>query len=113
MKGLEGLKVKEFLAREGDRLGIRKQEELAARLGVSDQAVSNWVKGKNFPTHETEVVLLGMGMTVEELFGHEIWEIVKRQFVSECGVSADEAFERKAAFFMKKLFDKIDNIDQI
>lgn len=70
MKGLKGLKVKEFLAREGDRLGIRNQEELAARLGVSDQTVSNWVKGKNFPTHETEVMLLGMGMTVEELFGY-------------------------------------------
>lgn len=69
MKGLEGLKVKEFLDREGDRLGIRNQEELAGRLGVSDQTVSNWVKGKTFPTHQMEWQLYEMGMTTEEMFG--------------------------------------------
>lgn len=67
---MDGLRIKDFLAREGARLGIRKQEELAARIGVSDQTVSNWVKGKTFPTHETEYRLLEMGMTVEELFGY-------------------------------------------
>lgn len=67
---MEGLKVKEFLAREGERLGIRNQEELASALGFSDQTISNWVKGKTFPTHETEDRLLKMGMTVEELFGY-------------------------------------------
>lgn len=66
---MDGLRIKDFLAREGERLGIRKQEELAEKLGVSDQTVSNWVKGKTFPTHETEYRLLEMGMTVEELFG--------------------------------------------
>ena len=107
---MKGLNIKEFLARDGERLGIRKQEELAARLGVSDQTVSNWAKGKTFPTHQTEEVLLKMGMTVEELFGSEIWDIVKRQALSESTKSADEVFEKKAAFFMKKLFDKIDQI---
>lgn len=67
---MKGLNVKEFIAREGERLGIRKQEELAERLGVSDQTVSNWVKGKTFPTHQMEAQLLEMGMTVEELFGY-------------------------------------------
>lgn len=67
---MKGLAIKEFLAREGEKLGIRKQEELAASLGVSGQTVSNWVKGKKFPTHETEAKLLEMGMTVEELFGY-------------------------------------------
>ncbi len=67
---MDGLRIKDFLAREGARLGIRKQEELAGRLGVSDQTVSNWVKGKTFPTHETEYRLLEMGMTVEEIFGY-------------------------------------------
>lgn len=67
---MKGLAIKEFLAREGERLGIRTQEGLAARLGVSGQTVSNWVKGKKFPTHETEAKLLEMGMTVEELFGY-------------------------------------------
>lgn len=66
---MEGLRIKEFLAREGGRLGIRTQEELAAVIGVTDQTVSNWVKGKTFPTHETEYRLLEMGMTVEEVFG--------------------------------------------
>ena len=67
---MDGLRIKDFLAREGARLGIRKQEELAGRLGVSDQTVSNWSKGKTFPTHETEYRLLEMGMTVEEIFGY-------------------------------------------
>lgn len=66
---MKGLNVKEFIAREGERLGIRNQEELASRLGVSDQTVSNWVKGKTFPTHQMEWQLLEIGMTVEELFG--------------------------------------------
>lgn len=66
---MKGLNIKAFLAREGERLGIRKQEELAARLGVSDQTISNWVKGKTFPTHQTEWQLFEMGMTTEELFG--------------------------------------------
>ena len=43
---MQGLKVKEFIDREGERLGIRTQEELSRVLGVSDQTVSNWVKGK-------------------------------------------------------------------
>lgn len=67
---MDGLRIKEFLAREGERLGIRTQEELALKLGFSDQTVSNWVKGKTFPTHETEYKLLKMGMTVEEIFGY-------------------------------------------
>lgn len=67
---MKGLAIKEFLAREGKRLGIRKQDELAERLGVSEQTVSNWAKGKKFPKHETEDRLLRMGMTVEELFGY-------------------------------------------
>lgn len=52
-------------------------------------------------------------MTVEELFGSEIWEIVKMHASKESESGADQAFERKAAFFMKKLFDKIDKIDRI
>ena len=74
---MEGLRIKEFLAREGARLGIKKQEELAARLGVSDQTVSNWVKGKTFPTHQTEVELYEMGMTTEEIFGKAYRSSVK------------------------------------
>ena len=64
---MEGLKIKEFLEREGEKLGIRKQEELADVLGVSDQTVSNWANAITFPPHKTEYRLLEMGMTVEEL----------------------------------------------
>ena len=66
---MKGLNVKEFIAREGERLVVRKQEELAAKLGVSDQTVSNWVKGKTFPNHLMELQLYEMGMTTEEMFG--------------------------------------------
>ena len=66
---MKGLNIKAFLARDGERLGIRNQEELAARLGVSDQTISNWVKGKTYPTHQMEWQLFEMGMTTEELFG--------------------------------------------
>ena len=105
---MEGLKVKEFLAREGERLGIRTQEELAEVLGVTDQTVSNWVKGKTFPTHQTEYRLLTMGMTIGELFGPEIWEAVKKRVAAE---RSEEAFDRKTDFFMQKLFDKIDKLE--
>ena len=76
---MKGLDIKTFLAREGERLGIHKQEELAAKIGVSDQTVSNWVKGKTFPTHQTEVELYEMGMTTEELFGKAYRSAVKTE----------------------------------
>lgn len=62
---MDGIRIREFI----ERVGIRSQEELAQRLGVTNTTVSNWAKGKKFPTHETEVKLLEMGMTVAELFG--------------------------------------------
>ena len=105
---MNGLNVKDFLAREGDSLGIRTQEELAAALGVSDQTVSNWVKGKTFPTHQTEYRLLEMGMTVGELFGQEIGDAVKRRVAAEL---SEDDFDRKSDFFIKKLFDKIDKLE--
>ena len=105
---MHGLKVKEFIDREGASLGIRKQDELAGILGVSDQTVSNWVKGKSFPTHQTEDRLIRMGMTIEELFGTEIWEIVKGKAKAEL---SEEMFERKSDFFLNRLFSKIDKMD--
>lgn len=97
----KGLKIKEFLERVGARLGIRTQEELASVLGFSDQTVSNWVKGKTFPTHETEFRLLQMGMTVEELFG--------QPFPSSAEQARND-FERKSNFFMNRLFEKIEKM---
>lgn len=97
----KGLKIKEFLERAGGRLGIRTQEELASVLGFSDQTVSNWVKGKTFPTHETEFRLLQMGMTTEELFG--------QPFPSSAEQARND-FERKSNFFMNRLFEKIEKM---
>ena len=57
------VRIKEFTK----RLGIT-QEELAKRLGVDKNTVSNWAKGKRFPPRKKERALLEMGMTVEELF---------------------------------------------
>ena len=36
---------------------------------MTPQTVSKWIKGKQYPPHETEQKMLDMGMTVEELFG--------------------------------------------
>lgn len=63
--GMEGIRIKEFI----DRVGIKSQEELARRLKVTKNTVTNWAKGKRFPTHETEFQLFEMGMTTEEMFG--------------------------------------------
>lgn len=105
---MHGLKIKEFIDREGASLDIRTQEELAMVLGVSDQTVSNWVKGKSFPTHQMEDRLFRMGMTVEELFGAEIWDIVREKAKAEL---SDEMFDRKADFFLNRLFAKIDKTE--
>lgn len=105
---MHGLKIKEFIDREGTALDIRTQEELARVLGVSDQTVSNWVKGKSFPTHQMEDRLFRMGMTVEELFGADIWDIVREKAKAEL---SDEMFDRKADFFLNRLFAKIDKTE--
>lgn len=105
---MHGLKIKEFIDREGAALDIRTQEELARVLGVSDQTVSNWVKGKSFPTHQMEDRLFRMGMTVEELFGADIWDIVREKAKAEL---SDEMFNRKADFFLNRLLAKIDKTE--
>lgn len=57
------VRIKDFTK----RIGIT-QEELANRLGVDKNTVSNWAKGRRFPPRKKERALLEMGMTVEELF---------------------------------------------
>ena len=52
------------------RVGIGSRDELAKRLGVSRKTVDAWATGSRYPTHEMEIQLLELGMTVEELFGY-------------------------------------------
>lgn len=64
------VRIYEFM----ERAGIRNQQELASRLGLTQSAISAWNSGIRFPTYETCAQLLQMGMTVYELFGVEYAE---------------------------------------
>ena len=68
------VRIKEFTK----RIGIT-QEELARRLGVNNNTISNWAKGRRFPPRKTERALLEMGMTVEELFNKPYPSTVNQQ----------------------------------
>jgi len=48
------------------------QKELAAHLGVSQSAVTNWVKGKNSPDIETVALICDiLQISVTDLFGKD------------------------------------------
>lgn len=64
------VRIYEFM----ERAGIRNQQDLANRLGLTQSAISAWNSGVRFPTYETCAQLLQMGMTVYELFGVEYTE---------------------------------------
>lgn len=59
------VKVKEFIT----RVGIRSQDELAERLGISASTVYSWTQGTRTPTYDVCVKLRRLGMTDYELFG--------------------------------------------
>jgi transcriptional regulator with XRE-family HTH domain len=61
------IRIYEFM----ERVGIRSQQELADRLGLTQSAISAWNSGVRAPTYETCAQLLKMGMTQFELFGIE------------------------------------------
>lgn len=94
---MKGLDIKSFI----ERAGIKSQEELAERLKVTNVTVSNWANGSRTPTFKVCQQLLEMGMTVEELFG--------KPYQSSANQAKDN-FDRKANFFMNKLFEKIDKL---
>ena len=89
--------VQEFIR----RVGISDHEELAQKLGIKKGTVDSWSSGSRSPTYEVCVRLLELGMTVEELFG--------KPYPSSAR-TADEDFERKATFFVKKLLSNIDRL---
>lgn len=98
-----------------NRIGISSHKELADRLGIKKRAVDSWSSGDRYPTYEMIGQLFKMGMTLEELFGREIANVVKAQlkaeWLEEQAKNADAAFERKAEFFLKKIISKIDKTD--
>ena len=93
------------------RVGIKNHKELAERLGIKKGTVDSWSSGERFPTHEMEEKLFRIGMTLEELFGKEIADVVRAQLLTEQAKDADAAFERKANFFLNKIFSKIDKTE--
>jgi len=65
-----------------NRKGYRRQEDLAADVGVEQSAVSSWNSGARTPKYEACRKLLLKGMTIEELFGKEVAEAVRLNEVS-------------------------------
>lgn len=70
--------IEKFLKRTRTR-----QKDLAATLGISEGQLSAMKKGRSETSQEVCRRLLLAGMTVEELFGPEVWEVVKRQALLE------------------------------
>lgn len=69
-----------FLRRTG-----KKQRELASELGISPAMVNALKKGRTDTSATICRKLLLSGMTVEELFGSEVWELVKARALGESG----------------------------
>lgn len=67
-----------FLARTG-MSGVELQE----KLGVSSGLLSSYKAGRANPSYTMLQRLLEEGMTIEEMFGREVWGKVKNQAVSE------------------------------
>ena len=62
-----GEKIKALRLRDG-----RRQEDLAAALGVTNQAVSRWESGGSYPDMELIPGISNyFGITIDELFGYE------------------------------------------
>ena len=62
-----GTKIREFRKRDG-----RTQEELAAAIGVTGQAVSRWEMGQGYPDMELLPSIANyFGVHIDELFGYD------------------------------------------
>ena len=78
---------------EGTKMNLEKflkrtrtrQKDLAATLGISEGQLSAMKKGRSDTSQEVCRRLLLAGMTVEELFGADVWEVVRRQALLEAG----------------------------
>lgn len=64
------------------RMGWR-QKDLSERLGIGTSTVGMWCTGKSSPSLEVAEKLVKLGMTVKELFGEEVDEIVRKAYMDE------------------------------
>lgn len=76
------MKLQEFLKRTK-----KTQRELANETGISTSMITQLKQGRTEATFATCRKLLLAGMTVEELFGADVWEVVRRQAVIESPAS--------------------------
>ncbi len=87
-----GERIKELRKRDG-----RKQEDLAAALGVTNQAVSRWEANGGYPDIE---MLPGIAnyfhITIDELFGYDNDRQTKLQsYIEQADQMLDTVFEKK------------------
>lgn len=83
-----GEKIRELRKRDG-----RKQEELAAALGVTSQAVSRWESNGGYPDIEMLPAIANyFHITIDELFGYDNDRQVKLQSYTD---NADQMQKRK------------------
>lgn len=59
-----------------------KQRELAEAVGLTSGMLTAIKQGRSETTHSVCAKMLLAGMTVEELFGKDVWDAVRRQFLS-------------------------------
>ncbi len=57
-----------------------KQRELAEAVGLTSGMITAIKQGRSETTHSVCRKMLLAGMTVEELFGKDVWDVVRRQF---------------------------------
>ncbi len=87
-----GEKIKELRKRDG-----RKQEDLAAALGVTNQAVSRWEASGGYPDIEILPAIANyFHITIDELFGYDNDRQTKlRAYIEKADQMLDTIFEKK------------------
>lgn len=75
---MKSVKLQEFLNRRGFT-----QQQLADEIGVTREVIGKWNTQKSDVTRENCARLLLAGMSLEEMFGDDVAESVKKTILSE------------------------------
>lgn len=78
------------------RMGWR-QKDLAERLNIGTSTVGMWCTGKSTPPYENIMGLIKLGITMKELFGEDVAEIIMRQYMPEAAKNTEFLEGLKAA----------------